>query len=475
MYSEIIYMQNSNSCVRNQDILNIGTSSDLSVFTPPILDISGATKIQNLTNTSEGVYLITGGTEIDLTLEFTGGTLPYSSSSVTNIIEIYKYNETNYFTTPYIYETDEISFSGDVNNSAYTINVPLDIVSPDGEYLLKPYFKFTPNTEFLSLFNITYNNRKETGDLYNLYNDNFDYYISVSTPAETPQLTLTSGNTTVNFGNIVSYSIIPSINGQTEFTIQNYIDDVIVNLNGLTLANNLEYSISGQTLTMLNPTSTDDIITIVHSSVGENAERGLTNDYINIEEIISGTTGNQGNNKIYYNIDTDKYEVYTNSRIRIDSDIIITLNGVSLANGIDFYKSITNNKRIILTGDLIIGDNINIFYYSETDIVGNILSNTPTVGWAIDIVPTKENGQFTIEVTKDTSFSSLTFSSIIEYNINQRKYAGAMVITGSAGDQYYYRIKNEKFYQPITGNTIDTVAYSEIVPVVLQINSINSY
>jgi hypothetical protein len=51
------------------------------------------------------------------------------------------------------------------------------------------------------------------------------------------------------------------------------------------------------------------------------------------------------------------------------------LNGVTLANGGDYYQSISNPKRIILEGDLLIEDIITIVYYPTTTVIGLITSN----------------------------------------------------------------------------------------------------
>jgi len=48
-YQERIYIQNQNSAVRNKSISNVNMSSDLCVFSSPTFDISGATKINCVT------------------------------------------------------------------------------------------------------------------------------------------------------------------------------------------------------------------------------------------------------------------------------------------------------------------------------------------------------------------------------------------------------------------------------------------
>jgi hypothetical protein len=56
------------------------------------------------------------------------------------------------------------------------------------------------------------------------------------------------------------------------------------------------------------------------------------------------------------------------------------LNGVTLANG-DYYQSISNPKRIILEGDLLIEDIITIVYYPTTTVINGLITSNPIVSW----------------------------------------------------------------------------------------------
>lgn len=483
-YTERTYIQNANSCVRNKDLLNIRMSSDWCEFTPPTVDVSGATKIQPVSATSEGVYLLTGETGTTLCLVLTGGPTPYSASSADGVVEFFQY-DTNVsgFTNPYVYQIDDISLSGDLTtfidkdgNTLYKFcaDIPYSAVTPDNEYLIKTYFNFDACTEFLNILGVRYDNKILTGDKYSLYNDDFDYYISVSYSADTPELEVSSFGSNNIFGGLVAYSRFPSISGQTDFTLQSYVDEVMVSLNGLTLAPNYDYTITGGIVTISAGTELTDVVTFVHS-IGGSDYSGLVNDFIEVGTITSGATGGQGTNDVYYNTTEGKYEVYTSVSVESSSDVVVTLNGVTLANNIDYYKSISNNKRIILEGTIITGDIINIYYFSNATYVGNIYTNAPLITWSIQHAPTLVNGQFTLQLSSANTFSDIVFSSVTDYVVDKYIYSDNLIVTGTVGTQYYYRVMNEKFYQPITGNTIDTVAYSETIPIIIQSNAINSY
>jgi len=473
-YSERIYIQNANCCVRNQDLLNIRTSGDFCEFNPPFYDISGATKIQPLSATSEGVYMLTDENSIDLKIIFSGGP-SYSGETVKAFVDFYKYDlKNNIFSRSSIYQVEEIPLSAISTTSAYTITVPTNIITPDNEYLIKTYFEFDACTEFLNILDVRYNNQNLNGNQYGIYDSNFDYYISVSNVADTPIFSVSSVMTNSIQGNLVAYSIFPTNDGQTNFVLQNYAGHVMVNLNGITLAPTYEYIISGNILTISAGTKTTDVITLVHV-LGSTSTQGLNHDFIKVSTIISGSTGGQGTNNVYYNTDYNKYEIYTSVNIAPNNDVIVILNGVTLANNIDYYKSISNDKRIILNGTILPNDIINIYYFSNVTYVGSIYTNTPTVSWRIDHAPTLVNGKFTLEVSTASTFTTLTYSSATQYIVGNTNYTDNMIISGTVGTMYYYRVKNEKFYQPITGNTLNSIAYSEIIPVMVQTNSINSY
>ncbi len=57
-----------------------------------------------------------------------------------------------------------------------------------------------------------------------------------------------------------------------------------------------------------------------------------------------------------------------------------------------------------------------------------------------------------------------------------RQYSTNITITGGTfGDEYIYRIKNEKIYESIMGDIITSVAYSDVLPIKIATNAINSY
>jgi hypothetical protein len=308
--------------------------------------------------------------------------------------------------------------------------------------------------------------------MYSLYNESLDYYFVAITSAMTPTFlgTVLDGGT----GNLFGVTYFPSTDGQTELVYNvNFIDRPIVALNGLVLAYNFDYSISSYTITFSGALKTTDVVTLI-GNIGSLAYP-IHNDLITIDNpIASGATDGEGSNSVYYNTTTGKYEVYTTITPLVNSQIIITLNGAVLAPNIDYYKSITNPKRFILEGNLLINDVINLFYYPLTNVVDNLFSNTLNVNWEIAIAPQLANGEFTLEVSDD-GFSTLIASATTPYVANVLAYYTSLQLSGSAGTTLYYRVRNVKNYLTLVGDIITTEAYSEEIPIYIAVNSINSY
>ena len=188
---------------------------------------------------------------------------------------------------------------------------------------------------------------------------------------------------------------------------------------------------------------------------------------------IPNTSVPTTSSKVIYNTGTTKYEYWLDLPSR--GDVIITVNGQTLSNNIDYYVSSSDSRRIIFTDVLIVGDIINAYYNS---VVGNNLINYPSyqIGWKIP--PPKNNmGFFTVEVANygDTNFVTPIFSGITLYQTNNDNYFTNVVFSGNYGDKYIYRVKNQKNYYTVLGELIYTINYSDTIPLTINTNSLNNY
>lgn len=474
-YQEPIYIQNENGCVRNKDILNVNMSSDIYVFESPKYSINGASKIDCTGATVGTSYVITGSSEtIPLTFNFTANTSTFLNTNAVFRFEIYKYSDSfSGFSSTSVYKSNDIEYSTFSGTNITLQNIPSSGLTLDGEYIIKPYYSFNICTDFLSKLNKTIDTSTYiSGTKYGIYDNDFDYYFIAINQAEIPNLTQNISNSTP-LNKLRQQAIIP-IDDQTTFNIPNIVSgDFIVTLNGLVLTSDLDYTFTGNTVFFNDKTYSTDIVTFIYSTETNDS---MVGDNIEVSKFItSGATNGEGSELVYFNTTTGKYEIYASILPQIGSDMIVILNGVTLASGIDFYPSITNPKRIILEGLLMVGDLLTIVYFPITNVSMGLTTNKPTVSWFISRPPEKENGVFTLEVSSEKTFSSIYYSGTTNYQVGVSYYNISFIASGQVGTTLYYRVKNDKNYTTICGDVINSTSYSETIPIVIETNSINSY
>lgn len=475
-YQERIYSQTQHSGVRNYKKNNVNMSSDIYTFETPLFNVSGATKINCTGNTlSDGIHIVsTSNTNtIPLTFYFTANTQTFLESDPNFKYSIFKYTPIfSGFTTTPIFTSESIKYSAFSATNTTTQYVPTSGLTLDGEYLIKGFFEYNANTDYLNKLNKVIDTSVYLyGTEYDIYDDNLDHYFIAFTSAATPTLINSDVGVPINY--LYQSIFLPEPN-TTNILIPNTPNgDFILTLNGLALSKGYDYTYSGSVITLFGPTVEDDIVTLIYTPL--NSET-LTIDNIDIiDPIPSGPTDGEGNNLFYYNTSTGKYEVYTSIKSNELSKIIVMINGATLADGVDYYISTTNPKRIILEGDLVDGDLITLVYYPYLTSYNNINTKVITVNWEITPPPQTSEGTFTLEVSNNSSFSTFYFTGNTSYIENIPIYTNSFTVSGSIGTQYYYRVKNNKKYTTICGSEMNSVAYSEAIPIKIITNSINSY
>jgi len=475
-YQEPIYSQNENRGVRNKDILNVNMSSDICIFDSPLFSMSGASGISaskiNCTG-STTQYVVSTATTIPLTFNFTGNTSTFTANSATFKFEIYKFDSNvSGFTLPPVYQSELIDYSGFSATNSTVQTVEIANLNLDGDYLVKGYFEFDVCTTYLNQLGkrvdtLTYRN----GKTYGLYNDSLDYYFLAIKSAEEP-IFLNNASNSPAANQLFQQVLLPS--GESTIVITNtYEGFFVLTLNGLVLSPNLDYTYTGNIVTLSAATVSGDVLSVIYTTTGGN---NLVGDNINIDSpIVSGVTNGQGENLVYYNTSTGKYELFTSVEPANAGAIIIMINGVTLADGVDYYRSTSDLKRIILEGDLMVGDIITIVYFPVTSVANNLIVNTPSVTWMTEDAPQKENGYFTLQVSSGSSFSTFYSTGTTDYVVGKNIYSDNFTVSGTVGTTYYYRVKNTKNYVDICGNVVTSITYSDTIPVVIVTNSINSY
>jgi hypothetical protein len=445
-------------------------SSDLCSFVSPTFGMTGADKIQTgATATDHYIHIIDTGTTIDLIFTFTGSVETFTADTATFKYGIYKFNNaSNVFVTPAVVQSDTIEFSSFSATSAFTATTLVSDLNIDGEYLVKGSFDFVACTTLLNQLGITIDtNVPLLGTSYGLYDDDFDYYFAAIERALEPIFQL-SPTDTRTLGALTVESFI--LSGETFIELNStWSGNVIVALNGLTLSEEDDFTTANNnTIYFLAPTIADDILTVAYVNSGN--PNGLLSESIIVPTpIISGATDGEGDELAYYNTGTSKYEIYMLATPIEFNDVIVTLNGVTLANGLDYAQSATNTKRIILEGVIIPDDIITITYNSYGTYIGTILVDNFDLYWTITPAPPNDNGLFTAYVAEDDTFATIIFSATTPYVTNESSYNVNIDLSGYTGTTAVYKVSNQKDYELISGGTISTITDSEIIPITIEI------
>jgi len=394
--------------------------------------------------------------------------------------EIYKYDKSEEeFTNSAVFNFD---FDYDVLSADTTNTATIPLVNiGEGEFIIKGYWGYNINTlvakqlEYRKYNIDTY----KRGTEYGLYNPETDWYFLNIYEADVPFFMNNSAPAPVSINTLVVNSVYTN-EGQTDYFIGG-LSDPIVSYNGAVLAKNIEYSAITSAVTpfirlMFEPILADQMLTYAYVREGE--EGDLFGDVYTVTEPISSgpTTDREDTDRVYYNTTHNKYEFWLQSTPA--SDVILSLNGSVLAENIEYYKSITNLNRIILDDALVGGDILEAFYTPSTAVIGLIYTNRPIIAWSVVSAPLNTMGRFTVEFTSvdDPDFENILYSFVTPYVMGDKAYnLETYLENAQAGDIFLYRIKNEKFYEPIIGEIIYSYAYSDVVKVEIATNLGESY
>lgn len=481
-YQQRIYPQTNISAIRNKEINIFNMSTDICIFEQPQYNIVGAGKIDCANSTSAFTYTITGTSQtIPFTFNFTANTNSFSANNATFRYEIYKYsNSFGSFSSSPVYKSElKTEFTG---VSSFTDTITASTLNLDGDYIIKGYFTFPVCTGYLSKLGKSVSTFNYLGGTqYGIYDKNLDFYFIAFKEAQKPQFSTDGDGGSAGFAllqkNTTKYTSYTTSGDTTYDNIitlpSDYSGDFVVTVNGLVLAKNLDYTYEGYFVTLNEDLTEDDVVTVIYTTVGSGKLN--TDVVIAPSPIVSGITDGQGINQIYYNTTTSKYEVYTSTLPRSFSDVILSLNGVVLSNGVDYYQSISNPYRLILVGEIVPSDIISITYSPNSSAAGQIYSPEQTIVWTVSETIMDTNGTFTLETSNVNDFSTIYYSATTPYIVEQNFYSLPISFSGDVGSKYYTRIKNEKNYTDICGKIYTTTKYSDTLVSVVSTNSINSY
>jgi hypothetical protein len=437
--------------------------------------MSGASKIMTGTTISDdNIHIVDTGTTFDLSFTFTGNVETFIDTDTDFKYDIYPYNyASSTFTSPLIFSSGEIAWDTFSGTSAFTDTLLFSEFMVDGEYLVKGSYDFTSCTEYLSALNDVNDTSMMIGTQYGLYDPEFDNYFALINKATKPVFTLSPTE-----NNRLGTLIVESTTVTTETTITTkgtWLGQPIVALNGITLAEGKtkDFETVNNTIYFNSPLVASDIVTVAY--VGSGAANGLVSESFIVEDpIVSGATDGEGSNQYYYNTDISKFEIFMLTEPVEFNDVIVTLNGVTLANVADYYQTDDtgdNPKKIILNGIILDSDVITLTYNSYGTFVGTIYTNNFDVFWTVSPPPTNTSGFFTAIAADDESFSggTIIYSATTPYVTNNNSYSSNLDVSSYTGTTLFYKIINQKDFNLIIGEIITTTTDSDIIPITLSL------
>jgi hypothetical protein len=409
------------------------------------------------------------------------------NKNITSQFSLYKYDNNNgVFNISPVYTSEEIPSTG-LTNDMYMLEVPFSAVT-EGEFIFKSFYNRDINTLLSKQLGFTTTTRKDvlTGSSYGIYDSTNDWYFVNMYRADIPQLNNSAANpietATVSGFNVKSIFTTSGITNYN-FTISSTESIGIVSYNGSVLSKDREYSANtaGDILLTNIEVLDNQLLTVVYVSTSTPGTSVFTDEFIVSTTINSGATNTQSiTDRVFFNTDQNKFEFYLSAEPLTDS-VSLSLNGGVLANDVEYYRSATNTKRIILDGEIRHGDIIQSLYLPKTGLLGTIDTVTPIFSWNVanaPLVDTSSSGVFTLEVVDnlDTTFDTILYSSNVDYINDVNNYLTQINLSGAtSGDEFRYRVKNEKKYQPISGETITDILYSDVNTFQLVSNAGNSY
>lgn len=527
-----IFLNDNNFIAKTSTILNFGSNQkwnyNIFTFNQPNYYLSGSSKIETTSFTYDSVYYYDDELSKKIDFIFTNPSdIDNGSGNTKTYFTLNEYNYIyDYFNKDTIYDKQLTGYTYSGTSLVYTDSVLKNYLKRDTEYLVKLYFEkiytgntFNGNVNYYTSANTPYNlyenfdfvvypnnydkyfdptkyptyadniaiiNTKFNYDVndnlpFRYYQEQKDYFfVSVGSPL-TP-VSLIENNVVQGVTSDVQFITenIPVVSGMTSFiTTYNPIGDIQVAIRGLIRIPNEEYYQDTTFITNLRRKyilnvdpliPPEDTLTISYITNGTGGNISYDCESYIVSSVTSASTRPVGE-KFYYNSSTTKYEYYLNSGITTVNDVTMSLNGLTLANNLDFTLSNLDNTKIIFNiSNILSGYSINACYITNTDIssepIYELTTNPYDFSWNIGLpIPIDEIGYFYQEFTdiNDTNFQSVLYSSTTNYINNQSLYTSTIDFNNTPltlGVTYRYRIVSNRQFITISNNTINIKKYS---------------
>jgi len=476
--------------------------SDIISISEPCLTMEKVSKIvtgttapiiHNISEASKEVdFIFDCNTEFFLTSE--GNKFTYT---------VYPFNFNSRFFEPTVIHTKTFTGMTPTYLPEVEINETMAYSFADGDYLIKPSYKFKlnlsgnthttvynyikaletqglPNTTGLSTdgLNLIFTSVSTgaTGS-YGMYNVNSDYWFSIISNPYKPVIKLSGFDVTDLSGStLVNESIVIESNDQKVFLLNEIPSgDIMLQINGNTISesNEPDFSDDGEYYCeaigpVFQITLRDDIEVLENDVLNIVYLKNLGADVFAsvfdiIEAVPSGTTAPPLG--AFYNTTTNKYEYYFDFQVNVDIDynqMVVVLNGNKLEKFTDYYPSADNPYKLVFTGQLDVDDVFIVYYPAPFEDLYYLTKKELFVAWQVQ--NDSKTGLYTVEVATDADFNNIVMTKTTPYvtgsTITLNDYDLYVGNITTPFLKYYYRIKSEKYHYNMLNELTVTTIYS---------------
>lgn len=474
--------------------VNSTTNFCFETFNGPTYFLSGATKaITGTTSPCSGsptncyaVYNFSEIDDFDLNFNLTGST-NYTGYTGQFCYKVYNREFFTIKTPSIVLNNLEPTYGTCIDFSAITSNTLTQnfsiskLPSIDSDYLLRSYYKFIPK-------NCVKKEVNTWDSVIQLNNFNFDYDWYFLTVKDPPTPAIVSTVQSLIDRITLFQERINGSNFQNFFTLSNQPlgNEINLYVNGVRLTQGLDFLLNTSNFPNTYPIveiisgniEVEDIITIVYligpqsflTAVGQNR-----NDYFKIDtfQVTGFTTNVTASTVNIINDNTIKgtQEAFLKEDFDPNSKVVVVLNGITLTEDLEYYKSTTTPNKIIFNPNFTtikIGDIVSFWYFTSKlgsiyDL-GTLDRDSVRIQWKVDRLPQQEynTGKFLLEVTEksDINWTTLFYSNTITYVSDNAVYENN-VTNLLPNKDYKFRITFLKTYKNILKE--DIITSSEVI------------
>ena len=363
-----------------------------------------------------------------------------------------------------------------------------------GEYLIRPYYLFeskecNPGINFNSWVSTPQNNS---------FNNVTDFYFMTVVNPPTPVLNPPEGTNNVGNFNLITDKLYvdgyssprgsQSINGELNYFLLTTIPSngqIMLILNGIQLTQDYDFRLVDQgygvppVVEILNGNTvktTDWLLATYIASIPQQASTSVFGSYFIDSILVSNFTNTStnsyripGDNSLNYNPITLNYEFFTTLPIDPTYALVVTVNGLKLAEEFQYFKSTSFDGKIIFNKSVNfnIGDVISVLAVSKsntfngTNNYGSLKTNQFKVQWTVPTTFTNNSvtSRFIIQAyNNDTNI--LTNQVFVDYVDGQSSYETTLTNL-SININFRFKVTLESTYTGYLNNKVVTCSYAE--------------